>query len=288
MINKMRYQIFDERCVNRLVKDISKKIKEKNSDIEYICGIKGGGHNVARIFEKCFPDAKFLDNYKDVPPKKCLLVCEDSVRTGSSLNNVIKFARSNGNDIVIVSLIMRRGSDIVPNFFAIEVHKGEKVVFPWDDLPIRCFNKGIIRKLNSYDITDENSRKFKCGDERLDKFELADYYKNGMLDSRIRTYVLEDNGKLISMVHFYLFENEIVLRTLFTRKDMHRKGYGMEMLKIVFCYSRYHGKKQIKLFSLDAVYNLYERIGFKTNKVIKDVPGYGTIREMILVPDREK
>lgn len=222
-----------------------------------------------------------LSNYKKVPQKKCLLVCEDAVRTGKSLNNIIKFARNNRNDIIIVSLAMHRDSNIVPNFFALEVHKDEEIVFPWDNLPIRYFPKGIIRKLTINDLTEENSRNFRCGDSRLDRFELADYYMRSMFDNRIKTYVLEDRCELVSMINLYVFDDEIMLDVLITREDMQRKGYARIMLDIIFSYMLYHRKTRIKLFSLDTTYKLYEKLGFEATGSPKNVPGYGKLREMV-------
>ncbi|MCK5660948.1 MAG: hypothetical protein KAH86_06270, partial [Methanosarcinales archaeon] len=212
------------------------------------------------------------------------LVCEDTTITGKSFIKVYDQLKLLGaRDVKFFSFLMRRNSSVVPNIFIFETEKDTKVYFPWSDYPIRTYSKGIIRK-----ITPEDAKnKFICGDPRIDKIPLSDYYAN-QRHKEAKVYLVEDQSEICSLIQFYHKQygayDGLFLDIIATAKDKCGNRYGSTLIKLITLYMFYHEFDFIYGYAFDTsgLIGMYETMGFEVVGSVQD-PTYGTLHQIVAV-----
>jgi len=269
----------------------SKLIRE-GLDSYTLMGIGDGGKHIIEGLRKCgfsgkvllcpFENEEPIDlNKSDIIDKK-ILVCEDTTITGSSFTKVHTKLKSIGaDDVKFFSFLMRRDSSIVPNIFVFETEKDTKVYFPWSDYPIRTYSKGIVRKITSSDM----EKNFKCGDPRIDRTLLTDFYKEH-IQLGAKVYLVEDNDEICSIIKFYERKHGnytgLFLDTIATAEEKHGNKYADTLLKLILNYMFYHEFDFIYGFAFDSVINMYKNINFEVIGSFQDT-NYGTLHKVAIV-----
>ncbi|CAD6494576.1 MAG: hypothetical protein LAKADJCE_00846 [Candidatus Argoarchaeum ethanivorans] len=225
-------------------------------------------------------------NKSDIIGKK-ILVCEDTTITGNSFIKVYTQLKNIGaEDVKFFSFLMRRGSSIVPNLFVFETEKDTKVYFPWSSYPIRIYSKGIVRKITPSDIEKD----FECGDPRIDKTLLTDFYKDHM-HAGAKVYLVEDKDEICSIIKFYEKTHGdytgLFLDIIATAKEKHGNKYANTLLKLILNYIFYHEFDFIYGYAFDAIVKLYKNIGFEVIGSVQD-NHYDTLHKVATVNKRTK
>ncbi|MDF1530764.1 MAG: phosphoribosyltransferase [ANME-2 cluster archaeon] len=292
----MREIFFDENNVENSLQQAYKKIKKEGFDSYILLGINTGGMHVAErinnigTFEKIIscsinngsvsiPDS----NLSDIRDKN-ILICEDTVISGKTILKVVNKLLSLGAaEIKILSLLMRQNSMIVPNIFVFETEEDTRVYFPWSDYPIRTYPRGIVRKI----LYEDCSKSFKCGDSRIDKISLSDFFKNQQhTDAKI--YLVEDKADICSIIQFYEkginSHTGLFLDIIATSNTKKGNKYASTLLKLICMYMFHHEFDFIYAYAFDrpGLINMYKQIGFELIGKVED-DNYGILHKMILV-----
>ena len=290
----MREIFFDENNVKTGLRQAYFKLVYEGFDSYTILGIGDGGkHIVDGLIDCGFSGNTLLCPFENGEPivleeseisNKKILVCEDTTITGKSFLKVYAQLRDFGaDDVKFLSFLMRRDSSIVPNIFIFETEKDTKVYFPWSDYPIRTYSKGIIRKITSNDIGDH----FICGDSRIDKTPLSDFYTNHR-HKGAKVYLVEDKSEICAIIQFYEKNydpyNGLFLDIIATAQEKHGKKYGSTLLKLILLYMFYHEFDFIYGYAFDdsKLISMYEAIGFEVVGSVQD-PLYGTLHKLVTV-----
>lgn len=293
----MREIFFDENSVSNGLEQANKILIREGFDSYTILAINHGGKEVAERLAKlsdCF-DSFLICNLKngdvDIPDlsqikQKKILICDDTTITGRTFIKVFNKLKESGiDDIKLFSILMRRNSSIVPNVFIIEVEEDTKVYFPWSDYPIRTYPKGIVRKIAAEDCKST----FICGDERIDKYSLSDYYKNQEYGN-CKVYLVEDSGIICSIVQFHEHTVEgytgLFLDIIATSEGSKGNDYARTLLKLLSLYMIYHEFKFIYAHAFDDIIDMYKKIGFEVIGSVDD-PNYGTLHKIVIVNGNE-
>jgi len=292
----VREIFFDENNVENSLQQAYKKIKKEGFDSYILLGINTGGMHVAErinnigTFEKIIscsinngsvsiPDS----NLSDIRDKN-ILICEDTVISGKTVLKVVNKLLSLGAaEIKILSLLMRQNSMIVPNIFVFETEEDTRVYFPWSDYPIRTYPRGIVRKI----LYEDCSKSFKCGDFRIDKISLSDFFKNQQhTDAKI--YLVEDKADICSIIQFYEkginSHTGLFLDIIATSNTKKGNKYASTLLKLICMYMFHHEFDFIYAYAFDrpGLINMYKQIGFELIGKVED-DNYGILHKMILV-----
>ena len=273
------------------------KLVREGLDSYTMMGIGDGGRNIVKGLIDCGFSGKALYcsfendellalNKTDILDKK-ILVCEDTTITGKSFKKIYDQLRAIGaHDVKLFSFLMRRDSSIIPNIFIFETEKDTKVYFPWSSYPIRIYSKGIVRKITSSDI----EKNFKCGDPRIDKTVLADFYK-AYIHQQAKVYLVEDNDEICSVIKFYEKTHGnytgLFLDVIATAEDKQGKKYGNTLLKLIINYMFYHEFDFIYGYAFDDVINMYKNINFEIIGSVQ-VTNYGILHKVATVHTRKK
>lgn len=238
---------------------------------------------LARSFES---EELFALNKSDIIDKK-ILVCEDTTITGKSFEKIYDQLKAIGaDDVKLFSFLMRRGSSIVPNIYIFETEKDTKVYFPWSSYPIRTYSKGIVRKIKASDA----EKNFECGDARIDKIQLADFYKD-YVHHKANVYLVEDNNEICSIIKFSETTHGdytgLFLDVIATAKDKQGNKYGNTLLKLIINYMFYHEFDFIYGYAFDDVINMYKNINFEIIGSVQ-VTNYGILHKVATVHTRKK
>ena len=261
-------------------------------DSYVILGVDFGGTQVARRLADLAKKSEFVTcniddegiNFSDLSLVQGhrILVCDDSTNTGTTFKNVFKKLISLGiRDIRFFSLMMRRNSSVVPNIFVFETDEDTKVYFPWSDYPIRTYSKGIVRKISYEDC----GKDFLCGEQRIDKIPLSDFFKNQEHLSA-RVYVVEDRNMICSIIQFYERNVDaykgLFLDVIATAETVKGNKYAKVLLKLVSYYMIYHKFDFLYAFDDEQLLDMYRKRGFEIIGTVKD-PHYNTLHKIVIV-----
>jgi hypoxanthine-guanine phosphoribosyltransferase len=290
----LREIFFDENNVKTGLRQAYSKLVHEGFDSYTILGIGDGGkHIVDGLIDCGFSGNTLLCPFENREPivldeseisNKKILVCEDTTITGKSFLSVYTQLRNLGaDDVKFLSFLMRRGSSIVPNIFIFETEEDTKVYFPWSDYPIRTYSKGIIRKITSDDIENH----FICGDSRIDKTTLSDFYTNHR-HRGAKVYLVEDKSEICAIIQFYEQNydtyNGLFLDIIATAQEKHGNKYGSTLLKLILHYMFYHEFNFIYGYAFDnsELIRMYEAIGFEVVGSVQN-PHYDTLHKLAIV-----
>jgi len=293
----LREIFFDENNVKNGLNQAYSKLVIEGLDSYTLMGIGDGGEHIVNGFVECGYTGKVLLcsiengetvdlNKSDIINKK-ILICEDTTITGKSFKKTYDQLRAIGaDDVKLFSFLMRRDSSIVPNIFVFETEKDTTVYFPWSSYPIRIYSKGIVRKIMSSDIGNN----FECGNSRIDKTLLSDFYKNH-IHHGAKVYLIEDKYEICSIIQFYEKThggyNGLFLDIIATAKQKQGKKYGSTLLKLILFYMFYHEFDFIYGYAFDEIVNMYKNIGFEVIGSVQ-VPHYNTLHKVVAVSEKKE
>jgi len=188
-----------------------------------------------------------------------LLICDTIVDTGRTMEAVTKHAWKQGiEDVKTLSIAVRNGSEVIPNFYAFMVEQNDNIYFPTLAVyPTTVLPKGLIRLLKPADL----SKRFECGKSEIDNIPMAEYIENST--KGYLTYVIEDKDEILGILHFYPGEEETEVEILAIAKFAQRQGYGAMFLKFLADWCRFNRRRYITLRAQKERVNFYKNMGFE-------------------------
>jgi len=285
----------DDATYNKLIRSITAKLDKKlRNNISNSCliGIGESGMATAQtIYElfdqkckikKCNVDKKSKTveglRYEDIN-NMTVIICDSIINTGKTVEIVRDFLiENNPNDIEILTVILRNGSPLIPNYYALMIEKNDDIFYNIDKYPIHKYHSGLIRKIKYDDATKHF--KMESGTSQIDKWDIEDYLHCSVYSELYSTYVFDVDKEICGILHFYeKNEHEIYVITIGVAKDKQGQKIGASLMSFIFEYSKFNKKQYISLSAFENVSKFYEKLGFKHGNTI-DLPNFGKLVEM--------
>lgn len=218
-----------------LVAALASKLDSDNVQ-KYRCDVIRKAGKIAEILD--FPNKDLIKNK--------LLICDTIIDSGKTMEAVVKHAWTNGvNDVKTLSIAVRNGSGVIPNFYALMVEENDVIYFPTlHEYPTVTLEKGLIRVPRVEDL----SQKFVCGNPETDNLVMSEYIedqKKGYM-----TYILEDRGCVLGLLHFFCCEGEEVeVEILATAKSVQSQEYSQMLFEFLNDWCKFNKKRYIKMIA---------------------------------------
>jgi GNAT superfamily N-acetyltransferase len=186
-----------------------------------------------------------------------VLLLDSAVHSGKSMLNVAQaIARMGTKDIISYSLVLKRGSVIVPNYFGVIVEETDRCLFQLPAIPNNrlCERRpfGVLRELAS---GDTNKRFIRTGETAIDDTTFSSLLYEKERGSHV--YVYEHGNKICGVLSF------AVVDLVASDKKYHGKGIGGAMMRWAETWARSRKHGAVELWAIK------RRIDFYTNRRFK-------------------
>ena len=191
-----------------------------------------------------------------------VLIIDSAVHSGRSMLMIVKeLSRLGFADIISYSLVLKRGSRIIPTFFGILIDDKDRTYFELDSLPNnRLIEKppfGILRRISDADVSltiDHIGAPF-VGLTIGDLF-----YEQETRGFHI--YVYEYAGRVIGFVSFRVEQTSLFIDGWGTSEAFKRRGVGSATLRWAETWARANRCEAIELWAFETAVPTYEHYGY--------------------------
>lgn len=193
-----------------------------------------------------------------------VLVIDSSVHSGWTMKTVTeKIACHNPRDITSYSLVVKRGSSFIPNYFGLVIDDHDRALFLMDKYPNnRMMPTGVVRRL---DRSDMKRRPVATSVPSLNRVTWGDMWFEVSTDPTRRTYVYEREGRLLAYMSFLLEDgDQIVVDTLAVDNDFRKQGIGGWLLRWAETSGRCGDCSCVRLWAEGNAVSFYQKYGYRT------------------------
>jgi hypoxanthine phosphoribosyltransferase len=208
---------------------------------------------------------------------KSIIICDSIINTGTTVEIVREhLIKDKPKDIKILSIVLRNGSPLIPNYYALMIEKNDDIFYNIDNYPIYKYHFGLIRKIKNDDV----NKHFESGNPQIDKWCIEDYLHCSVYSQLYSTYIFDVNNEILGILHFFeKFDNEIYVIIIGTARNKQNMKIGSSLMSFLFKYCKFNKKQYITLSAFEDVSKFYEKMGFKPRKKY-DLPNFGRLVEM--------
>lgn len=208
-------------------------------------------------------DDKIPDNLRDQP----VLIIDAAIHSGASMRNVAdELTRRGANIILSYSLIVKKTSEFIPNYFGMVIDEHDRVFFQLDQFPNnRLRNKlplGCLRSLREDDVNRKPST-LEVGLPSLDKLSFGDlWYSVKTQNSNV--YVYEVDGQVVAYVHFkYQNSGKLFLDAIGCDKQVQDKHIGSLLMRWIETFARSSKCSTMEMWAIDNRVDWYKERGYE-------------------------
>lgn len=283
----------DDDTYKKLVHSISHELaKNLGDDLHNSCiiGIGESGINTAQTIYKFYNqkcEIKRCDvdketrtvqglSFEDIHNKN-IIICDSIINTGTTVEIVRDYIIKNkAKDIKILTVVLRNGSPLIPNYYALMIEKNDDIFYNIDNYPIYKYHFGLIRKIKH----DDANKHFESGNPQIDKWCVEDYLHCSVYSPLFSTFIFDVDNEILGILHFFeKIENEIYVIIIGVARNKQNMKIGASLMSFLFKYCKFNKKQYITLAAFEDVSKFYEKIGFKPIKKF-ELPNYGRLVEM--------
>lgn len=218
---------------------------------------------------------ELLIDYADDRP---FLICDSIVNTGKTMNYIREHLLGHAaKDVMTLTVILRNGSKLIPNFYAMMCDKNDEIFFGRKSYPICFYFSGTIRQIDDRD----SGKKINSGVEWIDR-NIDDYLYIDVIDPSYHTYLIENEmGTVVGILHFNERKDKsIFLDTLAIDKNSHGKGYGSSLLAFLEDYCKFNDIHRVIMLARFEKVSYYKQFGYNETGKIYNFTSYGVLIEM--------
>lgn len=278
-----------EKLVHSIAYELANNLGDDLSN-SYLIGIGESGINTAQtIYEfynkkcnvkRCDVDKKSRTvqglKFEDIHNKN-IIICDSIINTGTTVEIVRDYLiENNPKDIKILTVILRNGSPLIPNYYALMIEKNDDIFYNIDKYPTYKYHFGLIRKIK----IDDANKHFESGNPQIDKWCIEDYLHCSIYSQSYSTYIFDVNNEIYGILHFFeKNDNEIYLIIISVGRNKHKMKIGSSLMSFLFQYCKFNKKQYITLSAFENVSNFYEKLGFQPKEKY-ELPNFGRLVEM--------
>jgi hypothetical protein len=208
-------------------------------------------------------DDRIPENLRDIP----ILIIDAAVHSGASMRHVAdELTRRGANIILSYSLIVKKTSEFIPNYFGMLIDEHDRVFFQLPTYPNnRLRNQpplGCLRALREDDVNHQPNT-LNVGLASLDKMSFGDlWYSVKTQNSNV--YVYEVAGKVVAYVHFkYQNSGKLFLDAICCDKSVQGDHLGSLLMRWVESFARSSKCSTMELWSIDNRVEWYKERGYE-------------------------
>ena len=209
---------------------------------------------------------------------KSVLLFDSSMHTGGTMCRIADEAIKLGaSSVAIYSLVIKRGSKLIPTIWGIIVDDTDRIYFLLDKIPNGRLDSGpelnkdgTKRKIHNVFIRclcEEHVKRppLKCGVGSLDRVTWGDRHFNMVAgEHKECTYILQSGGEIVGYMslHFSdpacLFITEIAID-----EALKAKGYGAVLMRFADTLARQSNCLKVRLNAIENKVGWYERFDYQ-------------------------
>jgi len=214
--------------------------------------------------EIIFRDKKSLPDTLGEEP---ILLIDAAVHSGKSMSRAVDALYLRGaKNIISYSLVVKRTSDFIPNFFAIAMDEHDRVFFQLEKVPNNRLRQaapfGTLRALREEDIRRVPDR-LNTGVPSIDKTTFADLWYYAKTQSST-VYIYEIAGRIVAFLHFKHQAGGRLFLDL-VAADLDFQGYriGSLLMRWAETFARTSKCVAIDLWAIESRVSWYENRGYE-------------------------
>ena len=191
------------------------------------------------------------EQFRDVISGRNVLLIDGTVHSGSTLLRVTKALEElEPRKISSYALVVRRGSQVIPNHFGFLIGDHDRVHFPAPRYSNnRLFPFGTYRRMCEEDCARPM---IMTGADFIDKLHWEDRWYEVSTDPKRQIYIHEQNGSICGFVSFRLQENGgILLDEVGVDKSCHGQKLGAHLMRWAEHYARHENCSNIELWAVE-------------------------------------
>lgn len=200
----------------------------------------------------------FIDSFKKESGPVLLL--DSAVHSGKSmLMAAQKIAKAGFSDIITYSLILKRNSVLVPNYFGVVIDETDRCLFQLPAIPNNrlCEHKpfGIFRALSE---KDTNRKFIKTGEPSIDETTFGALLYEKEKGSHV--YVYEHKGEICGVLSFSESQRAVFVDLVANsgKKAYRGKGIGAALMRWAETWARSMKYEAIELWAIKKRISFYE------------------------------
>jgi GNAT superfamily N-acetyltransferase len=205
----------------------------------------------------------FIDSFKKL--SGTVLLLDSAVHSGKSmLMAAQKIAKKGISDIITYSLIMKRNSVLVPNYFGVVIDETDRCLFQLPAIPNNrlCEHKpfGIVRALSE---SDTKKKFVKTGEPSIDETSFGSLLYEKEKGSHV--YVFEHKGQICGVLSFSESHRAVFVDLVANSKaSAYRgKGIGAALMRWAETWARSMKYEAIELWAIKKRISFYEDRDFR-------------------------
>jgi GNAT superfamily N-acetyltransferase len=196
-----------------------------------------------------------------------VLVIDAAIHSGSSMRHVVDSLFSSGiKDILTYSLMVKKTSEFIPNYFGMVVEEHDRVFFQLEKYPNNRLRKkrpfGSLRAIRDEDVRREPSC-LTTGVPSIDKTSLADLWFLAKTQNS-NVYVYEVDGKVVAFMEFkYQSYGKMTLELIANDNSVRGLGFGSILMRWAETFARSSKCLAIELWAIEGRVPWYKDCGFE-------------------------
>lgn len=246
----------------------------------FLLGISG--QNMAEVISRHIPDdvlaklkvvrvacdrtqgeVEWQDPFDDVDLDKPVLLLDSAIHSGHTMLKATRaLADIGAKEILTYSLVIKAGSELVPNYFGVIIGDHDRAYFLLNSIPNNRLQKtapfGVLRVLQETDI----GRTFpRTGVPSMDKISFSDLmYEKTSRGSHV--YVYEHGKQLCGYVSFERRGGILFIDGLGSDQDYRGRNIGGLLMRWAENWARSHKCDSIELWALEPRIPFYRHMHF--------------------------
>jgi len=262
-----------ENITVRLGECLSKGISEKVSLVPL-----SSNKNTGEIYLEDEADAVILKGAS-------VLIIDSAVHSGKSMYHAVqKVEKLGASQVASYSLVVKRGSFFIPNFFSLLMGDNDRAYFLLDSIPNNRMTPsfGTFRKL-SKDDAKQNPSMFDSGLPSMNKTSWADLWYE-CVSKLSSVYVYEQKSKIHGFVSFKVNNRSLVIDALAVDKGIQKNGVAGSLMRWAETCARLNDCCEVSLWAIKERIDFYRRKGFESTpqELILGDEEYTLMRRAIL------
>ncbi|OGP66847.1 MAG: hypothetical protein A2031_06900 [Deltaproteobacteria bacterium RBG_19FT_COMBO_43_11] len=192
-----------------------------------------------------------------------VLIIDSSVHSGSTMLLAFeKIQQLGASEIMSYSLVIKRGSCVIPNFFSLLIGDHDRAVFLLEKIPNnRLVPFGVFRRLNEEDIK-RKPESINTDVESIAKITWSDlWYQYKTASNYI--YVYERHGKIFGFISFLIKKDVLFIDAVVVDNSVRGSGLGGSLMRFAETCARSNNCDSICLWGINDRQDFYKHVGYK-------------------------
>ena len=197
---------------------------------------------------------------------KPILIIDAAIHSGASMRHLAdELSRHKANCVLSYSLVVKKTSEFIPNYFGLVIEEHDRVYFQLDQYPNNRLKSeapfGNLRLLREEDV-HRIPGTLTCGVPSIDKTSMADLWYSTRTQNAL-VYVYEICNEIVGFVHFkHQNSGKLFLDLIACDRKVQDKKVGGLLMRWVETFARSSKCTAIELWSISDRVGWYEKHGY--------------------------